>query len=249
MMDGCPPDAAEVSPPALAATRFPSAEFAATLRAVIFDMDGLMLDTERWERTAWREVASEHGQTLSDEFFAGLVGRRESDTAQHMREHFGEQFPFEAARIAVRARFDGWIAHCPTPVKPGLEDLLCTLQRLGIPLAVASSTARAPALQRLGRLAQYFRVSVFGDEVLHAKPDPEIYLRTLAQLGVAPATTLALEDSPPGFQSARTAGLTTIVVPDLLPAPRDALYVCNSLKDIENWVESSRTRTLDHKRL
>ncbi len=248
-MDGCPPAAADANPPALIAVRLPSAQFAATLRAVIFDMDGLMLDTERWERAAWREVAAVHGHTLSDEFFASLVGRRESDTAQRMRRHFGARFPFETARGQVRALFDRWIEHCPAPLKPGLEDLLETLQHLGIPLAVASSTSRSRATQRLGELAQHFRVSVFGDEVVQAKPDPEIYRRTLAQLGVASCETLALEDSPAGFQAARAAGLTTIVVPDLLPAPEDAPNVCNSLKDIENWLRSGRARTPASKRL
>jgi len=248
-MDGCPPAAAEASPPFPIPVRLPSAQFAATLRAVIFDMDGLMLDTERWERAAWREVAAAHGHQLSDEFFATLVGRRESDTAQRMREHFGARFPFEAARAQARALFDRWIGECPPPLKPGLQSLLDTVQDLGLTLAVASSTARARAAQRLGALAQRFRVSVFGDEVRHAKPHPEIYLRTLAQLGVAAAEAVALEDSPPGFQAARAAGLATLVVPDLLPAPEDAPYVCNSLKDVENWLRSARARTPGGKRL
>ena len=249
MMDGCPPDSAASPPPFASPTRLPPQEFAATLQAVIFDMDGLMLDTERWEREAWRRIAREHGRTLSDEFFERLVGRRERDTAHLMREHFGEHFPFEAARAEARALFERWIVHCPTPMKPGLTGLLDTLQRLGIPLAVASSTARSRALRRLGELAQRFQVSVFGDEVLHAKPDPEIYQRTLAQLGLAPSVALALEDSPPGFRAAHAAGLATIVVPDLLPAPEDAVYVCNSLKDIADWLESGRARTPHPKRL
>ncbi len=248
-MDGCPAAAAEADPPFLIPLRLPSAQFAATLRAVIFDMDGLMLDTERWERAAWREVAAAHGHVLSDEFFATLVGRRERDTVERMREHFGAGFPFEAARAQARALFDRWIGHCPPPLKPGLERLLDTLGELGIPLAVASSTARARAAPRLGELAQRFRVSVFGDEVLRAKPDPEIYQRTLAELGVAPSEALALEDSPPGFRAARAAGLTTLVVPDLLPPPEDAPYVCNSLMDIDNWLKSARARTSDPKRL
>jgi HAD superfamily hydrolase (TIGR01509 family) len=249
MMDGCPPAPAPTTQFAQLPTRLPSPAFAATLQAVIFDMDGLMLDTERWERTAWRLVAREQGRTFSDEFFATLVGRRESDTLPRLREHFGEHFPLEAARVRVRALFESWVEHCPTPVKPGVASLLAALRRLQIPLAVASSTARAPALQRLGDLATYFRASVFGDEVAHAKPHPEIYDRALAQLGVAPKDALALEDSPPGLRAARAAGLTTVVIPDLLPPPEDAVYACNSLSEVEKWLQSGRARTPRGKRL
>ncbi|MBS0377400.1 MAG: HAD family phosphatase [Proteobacteria bacterium] len=238
-MDGCPPDGADESAhAALLTPRLPPPGALAPLKAVIFDMDGLMLDTERWERAAWREVAQAHGHRMSDEFFATLIGRREADTAAHMRAHFGARFPFEAARTQARERFDHWMTHCPQPVKPGLSSLLAVLHGQGFTLAVASSTRRARALARLGPLAVRFAVTVFGDEVRHAKPDPEIYLRTLSLLGVDPAEALALEDSPPGFAAARAAGLTTVVIPDILPPPADAPYVCNSLTDIENWILS-----------
>jgi HAD superfamily hydrolase (TIGR01509 family) len=249
MMDACPPAPAQVSDFPRLPTRLPPADFAAALQAVIFDMDGLMLDTERWERAAWREVAREHGRPFSDEFFATLVGRRESDTVPRLLEHFGKDFPFQAARARARALFEGWVERCPSPVKPGVASLLEALQRLRIPLAVASSTARAPALQRLGNLARYFSVSVFGDEVTHAKPHPEIYQRALAQLGVAAQFALALEDSPPGSRSARAAGCVTIVVPDLLPPPEDAPYACNSLIEVGKWLQSGRTRASADKRL
>ncbi len=199
-------------------------------------MDGLMLDTERWERAAWREVARAHGHQMSDEFFATLIGRREADTAARMREHFGAQFPFETARREARARFDHWMSHCPQPLKPGLSSLLVVLGERGLTLAVASSTGRARALARLGALSVHFAVTVFGDEVRNAKPDPEIYQRALALLGVSPGEALALEDSPPGFVAASAAGLTTVVVPDILPPPAAAPYICNTLTDIEKWI-------------
>src|SRR5579871_6589674 len=173
MMDGCPPNPAdEAAPFANLRPHLPPPERARALKAVIFDMDGLMLDTERWERSAWREVARERGRELSDAFFATLIGRRETDTARHMREHFGPSFPCEAARTEARARFDHWMKHCALPVKPGLTALLDLLGHQGITLAVASSTSRTRALARLGALASRFSVSVFGDEVREAKPHP-----------------------------------------------------------------------------
>ena len=242
-MGDCPSPAADAeAAPAAIQSRLPPESFAAALRAVIFDMDGLMLDTERWERAAWRESAARHGHALSDEFFASLVGRRESDTLPRMRAYFGPQFPFESARQEARARFDHWIAHCPRPAKPGLMPLLELLEQRGIALAVASSTRRARAQLRLRELLMRFRVSVFGDEVEHAKPHPQIYQRALAALGTGPGETLALEDSPPGWSAAAAAGLTAIVIPDLLPPPPQAPYVCRSLGDVEAWVRGSATR-------
>jgi HAD superfamily hydrolase (TIGR01509 family) len=249
MMDACPPAPAQVTDFPQLPTRLPPVDFAAGLQAVVFDMDGLLLDTERWERAAWREVAREHGRPFSDEFFATLVGRRESDSLPRLLAHFGEHFPFQAALARARALFEGWVEHCPRPLKPGAADLLETLRRLRIPLAVASSTARAPALQRLGDLMRYFSIGVFGDEVAHAKPHPEIYERTVAQLGVSPELALALEDSPPGSQAARAAGLVTVVVPDLVPPPADAPYVCSSLIEIDKWLQSDHARAPAGKRL
>ena len=241
MIDDCPCGADSVPPDPEFERRLPPNSVAAGLRAVIFDMDGLMLDTERWDRAAWRQVIAAHGQTLTDEFFATLVGRREADTPQRMREHFGPDFPFDAARAQAHARFDHWMEHCPPPLKPGLLSLLDTLQSRGIALAVASSTARARATLRLRDLARRFDVGVFGDEVRHAKPHPEIYLRALALLGVSPTQGLALEDSPPGWAAAQAAGLTTVVIPDLLPPPPGAPYVCNSLTDVEGWIQLTGT--------
>ncbi len=242
MIDGCSPRAADPVPtgPGLE-RRLPPAALAAGLRAVIFDMDGLMLDTERWDRAAWRQVIAAHGHTLTDEFFATLVGRRETDTAQRMREQFGPDFPFDTARAQARAHFDHWMEHRPPPLKPGLLPLLDTLQSRGIALAVASSTARSRATLRLRDLAGHFDVSVFGDEVRQAKPHPEIYLKALALLGVSPARALALEDSPPGWAAAQAAGLTTVVIPDLLPPPPGAAYVCNSLTELEQWIQLARS--------
>ncbi len=211
-------------------------------RAVVFDMDGLMLDSERWERTAWQAAARRQGHTVTEDFYATLVGRREVETRGLLREHFGPGFSLEEFRADVDAQLTDTLARGGLPVKAGLIELLDALDRRRILKAVASSTIKVSASQRLGPLLRRFDATAFGDEVSRGKPDPQIYRLAARRLGLAPRLCLALEDSPVGLTAARAAGLVVIVIPDLLPAPAEAPFVCKSLKDIADWVECRHVR-------
>jgi HAD superfamily hydrolase (TIGR01509 family) len=190
--------------------------------AVIFDMDGLMLDTERVGQAAYRRAAQEAGYPVSDELYLRTVGRDERATRSLFLDYYGQDFPYDAfngrCRRIKRELHEREGVRC----KPGLFELLDYLEARDIALAVATSTARARAQRLLTsvNLFQRFQVSVCGDEVLQGKPWPDIFLKAAAALDIAPSETLVLEDSDAGVRAAHAAGMRSIIVPDLkLPSP------------------------------
>jgi beta-phosphoglucomutase-like phosphatase (HAD superfamily) len=202
--------------------------------AVIFDMDGLMLDTERLDLALWREVAAAAGLTMPDALHARMVGRRAVDSLPLLRGQFGAQA--EALRAAVAARWLATACGPGLPRKPGLVALLDRLDALRLPRAVATSTARARALVALGPLVARFEVITGGDEVVHGKPAPDIYLLAAQRLGQLPADCLALEDSPAGVAAAEAAGVPVVMIPDAVQPVAPPRYLARSLQDITDWL-------------
>jgi HAD superfamily hydrolase (TIGR01509 family) len=213
---------------------------AALPRAVVFDMDGLMLDTERLDRDLWRAVTQPLGIEFPDALHAALVGRPVRDSLRNLRAHFGADFPLDELRAQIEERWLRIAADPGLPRKPGLEELLTLLEEIGIPKAVATSTARGKALHSLGVLASRFHAVICGDEVVHGKPAPDIYLLAAQRLGVAPAHCLALEDSPAGVAAARSAGMPVVMIPDTVTPQRAPEFLCESLEQVAQWVRRLR---------
>ena len=189
--------------------------------AAVFDMDGLLLDSERPTRDAWLHAAAAVGMPMSESDYLGVVGLNHVDSHARLLALFGA----DAALLAdARARADAALATgTGFEPKPGARRLLQALHEARIPCAVASSTHHAEVRRRLQRadLLDHFSVVCGGDEVQRGKPDPAIYALALARLGVAPGAVLAFEDSGHGVQAALAAGLATVAVPDLkAPAPQ-----------------------------
>jgi HAD superfamily hydrolase (TIGR01509 family) len=187
---------------------------------VIFDMDGLMLDTERVARIAWNEAARLHGHEMTDDIFNAMIGRPDRASRVMLQEKFGSGFDFEAAAFDCSKIFEDYIARHGLPLKPGIHEILAALSARKIPLGVATSTRNKVARQRLEQvgLMKYFSQLVGGDEIPRGKPQPDIYLEAVRRLGIDAAVSYALEDSHAGVRSAHAAGLRVIMVPDLLPA-------------------------------
>jgi HAD superfamily hydrolase (TIGR01509 family) len=208
---------------------------------VIFDMDGLLLDTERVARIVWQEATRLHGHTLSDTLFASLIGRTHQASIALLREAFGPGFDYESASQKCNALFEDYVEKNGLPVKSGVRELLNDLTARNIPLAVATST-RAPnarlSLERVGLLG-YFNVLVGGNEVTRGKPEPDIYLEAIRRLGIDAATSYALEDSHAGVRSARAAGLNVIMVPDIVPPTPEiaalTVRIAPSLDDVRQF--------------
>jgi HAD superfamily hydrolase (TIGR01509 family) len=198
----------------------PAAPRAAAYAAAVFDMDGLLLDSERPVREAWLQVASQLGVALTPTAYLDLIGRNHRDSSQRLRAIFkDDELLAEAGRrvvVTLAQRF----GERPFDVKPGALRLLQGLRETGIPCAVASSTGHAEIHQRLTRagLIEFFAAVCGGDEVARGKPEPDIYLLAVERLGTAAARSLAFEDSGHGALAALAAGLDVVVVPDLKPA-------------------------------
>lgn len=188
--------------------------------AVIFDMDGLMFDTERIAQQAWVRAAGDYGYTYPDHVYQGVIGRARPDVERYSMEAFGSEFPFEAVYLAKGRYMQEALENDGIPLKPGLLDLLAWLEARSIPKGVASSSPQAAVLRNLklaGLEQKRFGALVGGDEVLHGKPAPDIFLEVARRLGIPPGDCLVLEDSNAGIKAAHAAGMCPVMVPDLRP--------------------------------
>ena len=194
-----------------------------TIKAVVFDMDGLLLDTEGLYKLAWQQAASDLGFDLDDDAYTTLVGRPNDACEGELRRRFGAEFPMPSFRTRWSDLWRDAVETRGIPTKPGLEALLAFVEARGMPRAIATSSDAHYtefSLRKAG-LAGRFEIIVTGDQIARGKPAPDIYLEAARRMGHAPAECLAFEDSDAGVLAATSAGMTTICVPDLR-APSDA---------------------------
>ncbi|WP_313246007.1 HAD family hydrolase [Stenotrophomonas rhizophila] len=184
--------------------------------AVIFDMDGLMIDSERVSVACWAQAAHELALPLADDFWLRFVGLGDRDCERLLLQHIDAG---QVAALFARCH-DLYEARTQEglPLRPGILDLLQLLHDHGIARAVATSTRQPRASRKLAAagLLSFFEVVVTSSDVAHPKPAPDIYLLAAQKLGKDPARCLALEDSPAGIRAAVGAGMTAIQVPDLV---------------------------------
>lgn len=188
------------------------------LQALVFDFDGLIIDTEETELRAWQEVYQRYGVELALETYLPCVGRGATTQIFHPYTHLVEQLGYELDRVAVqtecRQRNLELIAE--QPLLPGVREMIDEAKARGLGLAVASSSPRSWVdghLTRLG-LRSFFDVLACGDEVEHTKPYPDPYLKALEKLAINADQAVAFEDSLNGMLAARSAGIFCIVVPN-----------------------------------
>ena len=191
--------------------------------AVIFDMDGLLFDTEALWQDALLAAGAEAGHAIPDEVYTQSIGVRRSQCGGLFRSHFGEDFAFDDFHASWRRHF--WrIAETKDALKPGVPQLLNLLDRLSLPRAIATSSSRTSVERHLTShgLTDRFDQIVCRGDYENGKPAPDPFLKAAERLGVEPALCLALEDSHIGVRSAAAAGMMTVMVPDLME-PTEAL--------------------------
>ncbi|GAB1484723.1 HAD family hydrolase [Treponema sp.] len=193
--------------------------------ALIFDMDGLMLDTERPSIALWLEAAREYGWTIDEAVPLATIGLDEAATRATVMEACGPVFPYEEVRSRLIELYERHVEEKGIIKRPGLLKLLDHARSAGLPLAVATSTARIEAEERLERagIREYFSALACGDEVGRGKPAPDIFLLASERLNIAPECCLGFEDSAPGLKGLAAAGIKSIFIKDMLEAPTEVL--------------------------
>ena len=216
------------------------------IKTVIFDFDGVIVDSEQVVRQGWQYAAQNMHLGDVDELFLQCVGTNHLYSEQVLQQQFGSQFSYEKFRNYSRAFFRQYTSEHGLPVKKGVRELLTYLkeQRYGIGLASSSTLQYILNGLRQAELIDYFQVIVSGENLQRCKPEPDIYLMACEKMGVAPAEAYAIEDSYNGIRAASRAGMQPVMVPDLLPATAEmrqlSALVFADLLEVKRYLQAAQ---------
>jgi len=213
------------------------------IQGVLFDMDGLVVDTEVLFSRFWREACADCGFDMSFEQSLCMRSLGREQGQQLLNRFFGPDADYMAVRTRRIARMEAWIDQHGVELKPGIRELLAFLKEKGIPAAITSSSP-VPRIRKylaFHGLDTAFDALCSGRDTPRGKPEPDIYLHGAAVLGLDPKHCLALEDSPAGILSAHRAGCLSVMIPDMDQPDEDTLRLlyakADSLLDIIDLIQ------------
>ncbi|MGN1400195.1 MAG: HAD family hydrolase [Bacillus sp. (in: firmicutes)] len=214
-------------------------------RAVIFDMDGLMFDSEALGLKIAEQVMDDYPYDFDYELNKRIIGTNVKNVQREYMKLYGMEFPFEEFMERKHRLLHEHYEQNDIPKKRGLLELLAFLKQHDFKIGMASSTYREKGTYMLKKagIYEYFDARVFGDEVIESKPDPEIFEKTAAKLGVLPEQAIVLEDSENGLIAAHRAGIPAIFVKDLVQPSEAVLsatvFSAKSLLDVIDYIEKT----------
>ena len=199
------------------------------IKAVLFDMDGVLFDTEIVMKEGWQKAARELNFTLTEEHLSQMRGSALPRSRKLFEEWFHGKVTYDEGRAIRSAHLNDYIQRNGVPEKPGLHEFLSWLKEHSIKIAVATSTTRSVAkgYWKQSGIDRYIDASVCGDEVVNSKPDPEIFLKAASLLQTPIAECMVAEDSINGLKAARAAGAISCMIPDLTPYTKELFPFCD----------------------
>lgn len=213
---------------------------------IIFDMDGVLIDSERISFRCFQEAFKEYDYKMDEKFYLKLIGRNVNGIKVIMEEKYGTDFPFDTI-YKKKANLAGEITdRNGVIIKPGVHELLDYLNEENYKIAVATSTRRERALQLLeeAKIKDKVNYIICGDQVENSKPNPEIFLKAAKGLNVNPEKCIVIEDSDAGITAAHAANMIGIHVPDMKSLDDDtkelAFKVCDNLICVKNYLEETK---------
>ena len=212
------------------------------MEAVIFDMDGVIFDSERAYIECWEPIEKEYNIPDLEETLFKCIGVTSKVTKQIFADKYGEDFPLEKYQAMASVSMRELVDSGKLQKKPGIDEFLDYLKSKNIPLAVASST-KSDTVKRelkLAKIIDYFDVIIGGDMVEKSKPEPDIFLTAAKELGVIADKCIVIEDSYNGIRAAKAAGMTAFMVPDLLKPNEEmrekADKIFDSLVEVNDYI-------------
>lgn len=188
------------------------------LQAVVFDMDGLMFDSERYVQKSWDIAGQILGYGPLGHNIVNTLGTNRTNRELYFKKHYGQDFPFEKFLDTYREAYAEMSKDGGVPTKKGLHELLKVLRKHHIKMGVATSSSEEHALENLKRegIESYFQAVITGNMIEHGKPEPDIYIEACKRLHVKPKQAIALEDAVNGIRAAHRAGMMPVMIPDII---------------------------------
>lgn len=201
------------------------------IKGAVFDMDGLMFDSERLVYELWQEVMDEQGYDYNLDTFKNTIGLRADKTEQYYKNLYGDDFDYKTLKQKTHIGFFERVNNEGVPIKKGLFEVLDFLKDNNIKIALATSTSKESAMQmiKLAGVYDYFDEFVCGNDVKNGKPHPEVFLTAAKKLSLNPKDCVAFEDSINGIKSAYAAEMITVMVPDYLQPTEEIKPMISSL--------------------